>query len=493
MVEDRLEDSSEAGPVVLDSELPRKTMLVPVAYSESVMPALRLARSSRIARRVARWLSAAMVAAIGLMLFAPWQQNVTGSGDVIAPAPEDRQQMLGAPIKGRIVRWGENIFENARVEEGQEIAEICDLDENYAERLQDKLFNSEQAVAAAETQVAARERVLEATRTVVENLEQQLEAYRSIRNRTVVFEESYVQSAERKVAGEQQLLQQYQAALPQLEQELQRTRNLHERGNIALQKVQEVERELAEAEAKVRYAGEQVAAAQAELEGKVEERQAKIDKADADIEEVTAKLRKALAEISYAESDLAKSEQELAKAEQDLLAAETDVARQGTRIITAPFDGIVVQINPNLGTAVLKEGDPICRIVPETSERVVQLWLDGNDAPLVEPGRHVRLQFEGWPAIQFAGWPSVAVGTFGGEILSVDATDDGAGKFRVLVRPASDSEVWPEERFLRQGVRANGWVLLNRVPLWYEVWRQLNGFPPVVSMDQPGSDDKPPK
>ena len=92
----------------------------------------------------------------------------------------------------------------------------------------------------------------------------------------------------------------------------------------------------------------------------------------------------------------------------------------------------------------------------------------------------MRLQFEGWPAIQFAGWPSVAVGTFGGRIAAIDATDDGTGKFRVLVRPGRDDD-WPADRFLRQGVRANGWVMLKQVSLGYEIWRQLNGFPPVVS------------
>jgi membrane fusion protein, adhesin transport system len=102
----------------------------------------------------------------------------------------------------------------------------------------------------------------------------------------------------------------------------------------------------------------------------------------------------------------------------------------------------------------------------------------------VTRGRNVRLQFEGWPAVQFAGWPSVAVGTFSGEVVNVDSTDDGKGKFRILVVPEAGNE-WPSDHYLRQGVRANGWVLLNRVSLGYELWRQLNGFPPVVSTEEP--------
>jgi hypothetical protein len=141
---------------------------------------------------------------------------------------------------------------------------------------------------------------------------------------------------------------------------------------------------------------------------------------------------------------------------------------------------------------MVKEGQSLFTIVPDTTERAVELWVSGNDTPLIHQGDHVRLQFEGWPAVQFAGWPSVAVGTFGGKVVAVDPTDDGTGKFRVQVKQDGD-QPWPSDQYLRQGVRANGWVMLSQVPLGYEVWRQLNGFPPVISQKEPGSgmkDDK---
>jgi membrane fusion protein, adhesin transport system len=198
-----------------------------------------------------------------------------------------------------------------------------------------------------------------------------------------------------------------------------------------------------------------------------------------------AYIHKAAADVSYYEGALDKAKAEVSKADKELHDMENKVARQNTQLmITAPFDGYVVQISSNGGSQLVKEGDPICTLVPYTEERAVQIWLDGNDAPLVEAGRHVRLQFEGWPAIQFAGWPSVAVGTFGGTVVSVDMVDNGKGKFRCQILPDSTETVkWPEERFLRQGVRANGWVLLEQVPLWFEVWRKLNGFPPTVEME----------
>jgi hypothetical protein len=129
-------------------------------------------------------------------------------------------------------------------------------------------------------------------------------------------------------------------------------------------------------------------------------------------------------------------------------------------------------------------------IIPETDSRLAEVWLDGNDMPLVQPGRKVRLQFEGWPAIQFVGWPSVAVGTFGGRVMWVDPNVSDSGKVRIVVEPEPDvierdgvsvTETWPANRWLRQGVRVNGWVLLEQVPLWKEVWRRINGFPPVVA------------
>lgn len=117
--------------------------------------------------------------------------------------------------------------------------------------------------------------------------------------------------------------------------------------------------------------------------------------------------------------------------------------------------------------------------------------VSGNDMPLIRVGDRVRLQFEGWPAVQFVGWPSVAVGTFGGRINRVYPTDDGMGYFRLVVTPDDDSrDPWPDERYLRQGVRVNGWVLLRQVPLGYEIWRQLNGFPPMVDKDQAPKEGK---
>jgi hypothetical protein len=128
------------------------------------------------------------------------------------------------------------------------------------------------------------------------------------------------------------------------------------------------------------------------------------------------------------------------------------------------------------GGVVVKQGQELALIVPETANRAVELVVSGNDAPLLSVGRRVRLQFEGWPAVQFAGWPSVAVGTFGGTIGVIDPGAGEDGRVRIIVFPG-EGEEWPDARYLRQGVRVIGWILLDTVKLGWELWRQFNGFP----------------
>jgi multidrug efflux pump subunit AcrA (membrane-fusion protein) len=188
------------------------------------------------------------------------------------------------------------------------------------------------------------------------------------------------------------------------------------------------------------------------------------------------------AELEYARylTDEANSSAELSR-------IEVRLARQSMQSVKAPRSGTILRRMSGQESELVKPGDVLAVIVPETESRAVELWVDGNDVPLVHAGRHVRLQFEGWPAVQFSGWPSVAIGTFGGRVSFVDAADSGNGKFRVLVVP-DPQERWPSARYLRQGIRANGWILLNQVSLGYELWRQFNGFPPSLPENQKPGD-----
>ncbi|MDA1231993.1 MAG: HlyD family efflux transporter periplasmic adaptor subunit [Planctomycetota bacterium] len=443
-------------PTLAEATPRRRSILTPVAYSEAMMPSLQLAKSSRAARRFAVALLVLLAVTICLMVFAPWQQSITGAGYVIAYAPRERQQILEATIEGRIFRWNEDLKENARVAAGDFIAEIRDLDDEYSVRLQSQLDNTSD--------------ILEASQKIVDATEGQLQAYKRVQTEIELAQNAYVQSATEKVTAAEQKLAIADAAIPQLQAAYNRAKDLHVAGNIALEKLQEIERKLLESQGKVKEETANVSAARAELLGKRSDRQAYIHKAEADVQ--------------YYGGALDKAKSEVAKANKEQTEMKSKVARQNTQLIIAPVNGCLVHLSANLGSQMVKKGDPICTIVPETKERAVQIWLNGNDAPLVAAGRHVRLQFEGWPAIQFAGWPSVAVGTFGGTVVSVDMVDNGKGKFRCQILPDhSETNPWPPDRFLRQGVRTNGWVLLDQVPLWFEVWRKLNGFPPTVDVN----------
>ncbi len=158
-----------------------------------------------------------------------------------------------------------------------------------------------------------------------------------------------------------------------------------------------------------------------------------------------------------------------------LTQADSRLSRQSSQIITASSDGTIVRLLVGTSSVVVEQGQVIAVFVPQKVKLAVEIFIVGNDLPLVNEGRKVRLQFEGWPAVQFSGWPAVAVGTFGGEVAVVDQSATPDGLFRVIVLPGENK--WPEERFIRQGTRVNGWILLNEVGLGYELWRQFNGFP----------------
>lgn len=185
---------------------------------------------------------------------------------------------------------------------------------------------------------------------------------------------------------------------------------------------------------------------------------------------INSKRQYELAQIEYA-----KYQNELAQINIDKISVDVRVARQQTQIIKAHVSGIIFKRLTGQESVVVKAGDILVQIMPETLSRAVELWIDGNDIPFVRLHQKARLQFEGWPAIQFRGWPEIAVGTFRGEVSFIDPTDNGLGLFRAVIVP---DEPWPDVQYLRQGVRVHGWVQLGKVPLWYELWRQFNGFPP---------------
>jgi hypothetical protein len=181
------------------------------------------------------------------------------------------------------------------------------------------------------------------------------------------------------------------------------------------------------------------------------------------------------------------------------------IARFGARLVRAPLSGWVQGIAADASQAgmYVKQGQKLAEIVPIATTRSVELTVSGIDAPLIlahkrhtDEWPHVRLQFQGYPALQFQGWPSAAFGTFGGRMIGMNPSDNGKGEYSVLViqdeSVFGESDRWPPADELRQGNLALGWVFLNRVTLGRELWRRLNGFPPVAT-DEKGGGFKEPK
>lgn len=182
-------------------------------------------------------------------------------------------------------------------------------------------------------------------------------------------------------------------------------------------------------------------------------------------------------ELEQARIQVATWQAKEAEAASKLASAETKLSRQHAQLVRAPKAGSVLRTQGGYTASLVKAGDLLATFAPEQTQIAAEVYVGGLDAPLVHPGRHIQLQFEGWPVIQLSGWPSVSVGTFAGIVASVDPASSANGKYRVLVVPA-DTQAWPDARYLRLGSRLRGWVQLNEVRLGYEFWRQLNGFPP---------------
>lgn len=404
----------------------------------------RLVRPPGSVKMVVRALGIVLPVLVLLLLFMPWQQAALGTGRVIALAPAERRQVLDAPISGRVSAW--HVREGQHVKAGDVLLELRDNDPLYLDRLEDS-----EAVVQRQ----------------IETLQDNVDAYTT-----------KIEAAQRAMELE---VAQYGAKLAGLE-----------RKRVGLQAEVDVESLQAERTATL------------VTEGIVSQREADIarlkrDKASAEFGALDREIAAARQAQGKARAQgtskvaSAQAEREAARAKLDdlrrkLLELQAKVSRQSAQQVIAPRDGVVLELRGGPVSEQVKAGEPLLTLVPDAAERAVELWIDGNDMPLIHDGEEVRLLFEGWPALQVIGFPGAGAGTFAGTLAYVDAADDGKGRFRIVVRPDPDGAPWPDAARLRQGVRAKGWVLLGRVPLGFELWRLIHGFPPLPpSIDKGGT------
>jgi multidrug resistance efflux pump len=393
-------------------------------------------------RTFMRWVSVVGLIAF-LALFLPWQQNVQSTGEITALRPKDRPQQVTAIVGGRIVAW--EVREGQLVQGGDALVRVAEVKDGYLDpralqRQREQLVAKESSITAKAGKAAALERQLTALR---DGFGVSLE---KARNKVTLYE-SAVQSAvlDSSVAAAQLVRQEalYRDGLKSLtEFEGARTKALK-----AYATAVEKRNELANARLEQGSIGA----------------------------EYGDKIAKSESERSNTLADIGESAAEIAKLR---VAVANFELRTGMYVIRAPQTGYVVKaLKAGVGE-ILKDGDAVVTLQPAHPSVAVALYVKAMDVPLLRTGSKVRLQFDGWPALQFSGWPSVSVGTFGGVIEVIDLVDSKPGKYRVLVVPDKNEEAWPAQ--LRVGSGVYGWTMLNRVSVWFELWRKFNGFPPSI-------------
>ncbi len=381
--------------------------------------ALRLVRTPNNAVPLARGIVLALVGFIIILIVAPWIQNVAGSGTVTSFSPDQRPQTIDALIDGRIEKW--YVQEGDYVKKGDTIVVLRDIDTKFL----DPKFRERQQVIRDNEVAEAQLEVLMAKQKVLQAKQKLLAAEAAVTN-------ANIDAATARIR--------YERAESLFAQGLASKREV-ETNLLALQKAIN---DSVKAQTNLEVETQALANANTELQAKQRLAEAKIAKSDLELGNVAS--------------------------------------RREFGVMLSPIDGYVTRIIQVGDGQAVKKNDKLAIVVPETDDIAAEIYIGSLDAAIVDTGRKVRLQFSGFPAIQApgGGFPDFAIGTFGGIVKVVDAVDDGNGKYRVLIVPDPNDKPWPSRAYLRQGTEVSGWILLNEVPLGYELWRQLNGFPPII-------------
>jgi len=392
-----------------------------------------------------------------ILLFFPWQQNIRAKGKVTAFSPGERPQTIQSAIAGRIEAW--HVSEGDFVEKGDTILSLSEVKDDYFDP---------QLLERTMEQIDAKTQSIEAKKLKVTALEQQIIALEKLQAAKYEQAQNKLLQSRFKLTSDSVDYEAEKVRFANQENIFERNKMRYEAGNIALTKFQELESKFQESkmklistENKFLESKTEVINAQVNIAGVQAEYQDKISKARSDLNNTSA-------EVYDAEASLAKLENQYANYQ----------IRTNNYQLIAPQSGYVVKaLKAGVGETI-KEGESVAQIMPENPRLAVEMYVRAMDVPLIQLGRKTRIEFDGWPALQFSGWPSVSVGTFGGEVQVIDRVNSMNGEFRILITPDPEDEPWPEQ--LRMGSGTKGWVMLDNVPVWYEIWRQLNGFPPSL-------------
>lgn len=394
---------------------------------------------------------------VGLILglFLPWTQNISAKGYVTTRSPEQRPQAIQSVIAGRLEKWF--VQEGDFVEKGDTIAFLSEVkseyfDPNLIARTSEQVEAKSQSIQSYNTKVKALQNQFTA-------LEEGLELKREQINNKML-------QTRNKIKMDSIELVAYQNNYQVAENQLSRIKELHDKGLKTLSELQEKELKLQASNAKVtvqqnKLLNQKNVLANLKLEYSAAERDYanKLAKSQSDQQSAISAKLESVAATSKLQNKLSNYNE-----------------RQKLYYITAPQSGFITKtIKKGIGESV-KEGTDIVTIIPDQYDLAVEIYLKPQDLPLLDISKDARLRFDGWPAIVISGWPESSTGIFSGTIVAIDRAISDNGYYRVLISPDERDRAWPEE--LRVGIGTNAFIVLEDVPVWYEIWRQLNGFPP---------------
>ncbi|MEP0264372.1 biotin/lipoyl-binding protein [Dokdonia sp.] len=390
-----------------------------------------------------------------LVLFLPWTQNVNGNGYVTTLTPDQRPQTIQSPIPGRIEQW--YVREGDFVKKGDTILFISEIKTEYQDP---------QLVARTNEQRNAKSRSVTSYQEKIKALGNQVNALVNERALKLSQAENKLKQSGFKVKSDSIDLQAAQTNLEVAQKQYDRTVILQSEGLKAVTDVEVKRLKLQETQAK-----------RISQENKLLASQNEVINAQLEISRIAAsyadKIAKSRSDRYTAESNQFDTQAQVSKLENQATNYEM---RNALYYITAPQNGYINKaIKDGIGET-FKEGDKLVGIMPANYDLAVETYVAPIDLPLIHLGENVRIQFDGWPAIFFSGWPNASFGTYAGKVVAIETFISDNGKFRVLIAPDATQEAWPKS--MRVGSGAYTIALLEDVPIWYELWRQLNGFPP---------------
>ena len=390
-----------------------------------------------------------------IIMFLPWTQNIRANGELTTLKPDQRPQTIHSIIGGRIEKWF--VQEGDFVKKGDTILYISEIKDDYFDpnllgRTSEQVKSKEFAVKSYMEKVKALDNRVDAlSQTGKLKLEQTKNKFKQAQLKILSDSSDYIAASINSTIAEDQF---------------NRFQKLYNDGLKSLTELENRKNKMQEAQANKISAENKLLTTRNEL--------------------INAQVELASIKAQYRD-DIAKAESEKYTAMSNMYDAEAVVTklqnqysnysfRSGLYYIKAPQDGYITKaLQFGLGETI-KEGESIVSIMPSNYSLAVALYVKPIDLPLVELGQEVRIQFDGWPAIVFSGWPNTSYGTYGGHVFAIDNFISDNGRFRVLVQPDTSEYSWPTA--LRVGGGTNNMMLLKEVPIWYELWRQLNGFPP---------------